>query len=173
MVDEFTRTQVLDQGNRHEQPCIGHQAVVVEGDWDAGRGGCVVASIGCSFSGAGSLFPKPISQIQKSAIWLLQGLSARPSLGGFEVRKPDEYPHRSRGFPVEWRPTHFRATSPSRTHRIEAGGRIWARADLILSLIRASNARRPSAVPQDRGSSGRRRTRQESWNSSRPVIGSN
>ena len=35
MVDEFTQTQVLGQGNRHEQPCIGHQAVVVEGDWDA------------------------------------------------------------------------------------------------------------------------------------------
>ena len=40
-------------------------------------------------------------------------------------KEPDEYPHRSRGFPVEWRPTHVRATLPSRTHRIEAGGRIW------------------------------------------------
>ena len=31
-VDEFTQTQVLSEGHRKEQPGIGHQAVVVEGD---------------------------------------------------------------------------------------------------------------------------------------------
>ena len=33
-VDEFTQTQVLGEGDRKEQPSIGHQAVVVEGDLD-------------------------------------------------------------------------------------------------------------------------------------------
>ena len=31
VVDEFTQTQVLGEGDREEQPGIGHQAVVVEG----------------------------------------------------------------------------------------------------------------------------------------------
>ena len=35
VVDEFTQTQVLGEGDRKEQPCIGHQAVVIEGDVDA------------------------------------------------------------------------------------------------------------------------------------------
>ena len=35
VVDEFTQTQVLGEGEREEQPCIGHQAVVVKGDLDA------------------------------------------------------------------------------------------------------------------------------------------
>ena len=35
VVDEFTQTQVLGEGARKEQPCIGHQAVVVEGDLNA------------------------------------------------------------------------------------------------------------------------------------------
>ena len=34
-VDEFTETQVLGEGHRKEQPSIGHQAVVVEGDLNA------------------------------------------------------------------------------------------------------------------------------------------
>ena len=34
-VDEFTQTQVLGEGDRKEQPSIGHQAVVVERDLDA------------------------------------------------------------------------------------------------------------------------------------------
>ena len=34
VVDEFTQTQVLGEGDRKEQPSIGHQAVVVEGDLD-------------------------------------------------------------------------------------------------------------------------------------------
>ena len=35
VVDEFTQTQVLGEGDRKEQPSISHQAVVVEGDLDA------------------------------------------------------------------------------------------------------------------------------------------
>ena len=35
VVDEFTQTQVLGEGDRKEQPPIGHQAVIVEGDTDA------------------------------------------------------------------------------------------------------------------------------------------
>ena len=34
VVDEFTQTQVLGQGDRKEQPSIGHQAAVVKGDLD-------------------------------------------------------------------------------------------------------------------------------------------
>ena len=34
-VHQFTQTQALGQGDRKEQPGIGHQAVVVEGDADA------------------------------------------------------------------------------------------------------------------------------------------
>ena len=35
VVDEFTQTQVMGEGDREEQPGIGHQAVVVEGDLNA------------------------------------------------------------------------------------------------------------------------------------------
>ena len=35
VVDEFTQTQVLGEGDRKDQPGIGHQAVVIEGDVDA------------------------------------------------------------------------------------------------------------------------------------------
>ena len=35
VVDEFTQTQVLGQGDRKDQPGIGHRAVVVEGDLNA------------------------------------------------------------------------------------------------------------------------------------------
>ena len=34
VVDEFTQTQVLGEGDRKEQPSIGHQAVVIKGDLD-------------------------------------------------------------------------------------------------------------------------------------------
>ena len=38
VVDEFTQTQVLGEGDRKEHPSIGHQAVVVEGDLNAVEG---------------------------------------------------------------------------------------------------------------------------------------
>ena len=34
-VHQFTQTQAQGQGGRQQQPGIGHQAVVVEGDVDA------------------------------------------------------------------------------------------------------------------------------------------
>ena len=34
-VDQFNQTQALGQGGRKEQPGIGQQAVIVEGDFDA------------------------------------------------------------------------------------------------------------------------------------------
>ena len=43
VVDEFTQTQVLGQGDRKEQPSIGHQTVVVKGIWI--RSGCSSGSI--------------------------------------------------------------------------------------------------------------------------------
>ena len=35
VADEFTQTQALGEGDRKDQPGIGHQAVVVKGDPDA------------------------------------------------------------------------------------------------------------------------------------------
>ena len=37
VVDEFTQTQVLGEGDREDQPGIGHHAVVVEGNLNAVR----------------------------------------------------------------------------------------------------------------------------------------
>ena len=61
MVNQFTQTQVLGQRDRKEQPSIGHQAAVVEGDLDAVRGQ-VVASVGCSLFRVGFVIPKPLSR---------------------------------------------------------------------------------------------------------------
>ena len=46
---------MLGEGGRKEQTGIGHQAVIVKDDTDPVGGGCVAASIGCSFSGVGFL----------------------------------------------------------------------------------------------------------------------
>ena len=35
MVNQFTQTQALGEGDRKEQPGIGHQAGVVKGDLDS------------------------------------------------------------------------------------------------------------------------------------------
>jgi hypothetical protein len=32
LVDEITETEVMGQGGRHEQPRVGHWAIIVEGD---------------------------------------------------------------------------------------------------------------------------------------------
>ena len=53
LLDEFGQAEMPGQGGRKEQPGIGHQAAVVEGDLDPVGVGCVIASIGCSFSGVG------------------------------------------------------------------------------------------------------------------------
>ena len=87
MVDEFPQAQVLGEGGGQEQAGIGHQAVVVKGDSDAV--GIVLwqhlLSAPCFRAVS---VPKPLSQIQRSTLWLLQGLSPRPSLGGFGLRNP-------------------------------------------------------------------------------------
>ena len=55
MVYECPQAQMLGESGRQEQAGIGHQAVVVKDDANTVGGGCVVASIGCSFSGVGFL----------------------------------------------------------------------------------------------------------------------
>ena len=55
LLDEFGQAEMPGQGGRKEQPGVGHQSAVVKGDLDPVGGGCVIASIGCSFSGAGFL----------------------------------------------------------------------------------------------------------------------
>ena len=78
------------QGARNEQPGIGHQAVIVEGDlYPVGvvRGSIYwVLLVSERFS-----VQKPLSQIQRSTLWLLQGLSQRPSFGGFGVREKERF----------------------------------------------------------------------------------
>ena len=54
--EELGQAKAQGEGGGKDQPGIGHQAVVVEGDLDAVGGGYVVASIGCSFSGTGFCF---------------------------------------------------------------------------------------------------------------------
>ena len=84
--DEFGQAEVPRQGGRKEQPGIGHQAAVVEGDLDSGRGGCVAASIGCSFSGTGFFATNPLSQKHRSTFLPLQDANPTPSFGGFGLR---------------------------------------------------------------------------------------
>ena len=59
------RPRLPRQGGRKEQPGIGHQAAVVEGDLDPVGGGCVAASTGCSFSGAVFLLQTIISDSEE------------------------------------------------------------------------------------------------------------
>ena len=56
--EELGQAKAQGEGGGKDQPGIGHQAVVVEGRrrFGCGRGGGVVAPIGCSFSGTGFLF---------------------------------------------------------------------------------------------------------------------
>ena len=74
---------MLGEGGRQEQAGIGHQPVVVKDRCEYGRGGCVVASIGCSFSGVGFFVAKPLSQKHRSTFLPLQDTAPTPSFGGF------------------------------------------------------------------------------------------
>ena len=85
MVDEFPQAEVPRQGGRKEQPGIGHQAAVVEGDLDPVGVVAWQHLLGAPFPGP-FFATKPLSQIQRSTLWLLQGLSPRPSFGGFGFR---------------------------------------------------------------------------------------
>ena len=51
MVNEFPQAQMPGEGGRQEQTGIGHQGGDRQRRYGYGRAGCVVASIGCSFSG--------------------------------------------------------------------------------------------------------------------------
>ena len=85
MVDEFPQAQMPGEGGRQEQTGIGHQAVIVK--TIRIRSGLFCGSIyrvlllWDSFA-----VTKPLSQIQRSTLWLLQGLSPRPPLGGFGLK---------------------------------------------------------------------------------------
>ena len=92
MVDEFPQAQALGEGGWQQQAGIGHQAVIVEGDLDAVEGDCVVASIGCSFSGTGFLLQNHYPRFRGAPLWPLQDADPTPSFGGFGLRidrKPD------------------------------------------------------------------------------------
>ena len=54
--------------------------------YGCGRGGCVVASIGCSLFWGRFAVSKPLSQIQRSTPLPLQDANATPSFGGFRLR---------------------------------------------------------------------------------------
>ena len=89
--DEFGQAEVPRQGGRKEQPGIGHQAAVVEGDLDAVGVVCVAASIGCSFSGAVFFATKPLSQKHRSTFLPLQDANPTPSFGGFGLSRETEH----------------------------------------------------------------------------------
>ena len=76
--DEFGQAEVPRQGGRKEQPGIGHQAAVVEGDLGSGRGGCVAASTGCSFSGAVFLLQNHYPRSTGAPSCRLRTLTRRP-----------------------------------------------------------------------------------------------
>ena len=59
-VNQLGPTQALGQGDRQDQSGIGHQAMIIKGNLDA-VGALLVASIGCSWSGVGFVFLKPLS----------------------------------------------------------------------------------------------------------------
>ena len=85
MVDEFPQAQVLCKGGRQEQAGIGHQAVVVK--TTPIRSGLFCGSIYWVLLVSGRFsVSKPFSQIQRSTLWLLQGLSPKSSFGGFGIR---------------------------------------------------------------------------------------
>ena len=82
MVDEFPQAQVPGEGGRQEQAGIGHQAVTSKAMRI--RSGLFCGSIYWVLLLSGRVsVPKPLSQIQRSTLRLLQGLSPRPSIGGF------------------------------------------------------------------------------------------
>ena len=87
LVHQFTQTQAEGQAGRQQQPGVGHQAVIVEGDVDA-VGVQVVASVGCSLFLAGLLSHKPLSQIQRSTFSRPQHTFHPHSFGGFRL-SPD------------------------------------------------------------------------------------
>ena len=75
------------QGGRKEQPGIGHQAAVVEGDWI--RSGWLRGSIYWVLLGVVFLLQNHY-QIQRSTFLPLQDANPTPSFGGFGLRHAEE-----------------------------------------------------------------------------------
>ena len=83
--DEFGQAEVPRQGGRKEQPGIGHQAAVVEGDLDPVGVVAWQHLLGAPFPG--SVFAtKPLSQKHRSTFLPLQDANPTPSFGGFGLR---------------------------------------------------------------------------------------
>ena len=108
VVDQFGQAQAPGQGGRKDQPGIGHQAVIVEGDADAI--GVVRGSIYwvLLFWGRFSV-SKPLSQKHGSTFLPLQDADPTPSFGGFGV-KPHQ-PGTPAGTPPRW-PSKPSSTAP-------------------------------------------------------------
>ena len=75
---QLGKTEVQGQGGWEEQAGIVHQAVIVEGDFDAVEGDCVVASIGCSFSGTGLLLQNHYPRFRGAPSCRFRMLTRRP-----------------------------------------------------------------------------------------------
>ena len=89
-VNQLGQAKMLGQGRRKDQTGVGHQTVVVEGDPDAVGTVCVVASIGCSFSGVGFLFQNHYPRSTGVPSCRFRTLTRRPpsvdsGLGSYEL----------------------------------------------------------------------------------------
>ena len=78
--------QVPGQGDRKDQPRIGHQAVVVEGDIGSGLGRCVVAFIGAPVSGRFCLSKTIIPEAQEHFLTPLARRDTHP-FGGLGLSR--------------------------------------------------------------------------------------
>ena len=86
LLDQLGQAQAPGQGGRKDQPGIGHQAVVVEGDLDAVGMVRWQHLLGAPFLGSvlGSVWCyKPLSQKHGSTFLPLQDADPTPSFGGF------------------------------------------------------------------------------------------
>ena len=72
VVDEFTQTQVMGQRDRKQQPGHWPPGGGRRRRFGCGRGRCVVASVGYSWSRVGFVFPKPLSPKHRSTFLPLQ-----------------------------------------------------------------------------------------------------
>ena len=86
LLDEFGQAEMPGQGGRKEQPGVGHQSAVVEGDLDAIGMVAWQHLLGAPF--LGSVFvTKPLSQKHRSTFLPLQDANPTPSFGGFGLRR--------------------------------------------------------------------------------------
>ena len=82
MVDEFPQAQVPGEGGWHWPPGGGRQRLC-----GYGRDCSVAASVGCSLFPGGFLFQNHYPRFRGSPLRFLQGLSPRPSFGGFGLKQ--------------------------------------------------------------------------------------